>query len=94
MGLSQTGRFSQGTFPEEIREIRDKIPEDMEIETFIHGAMCISYSGRCLLSHYFTGRDANQGACTHPCRWKYAVVEESGPENTFRSMKTSGDLYL
>ena len=64
---------------EEIREIRDKIPEDMEIETFIHGAMCISYSGRCLLSHYFTGRDANQGACTHPCRWKYAVVEESRP---------------
>ena len=51
----------------------------MEIETFIHGAMCISYSGRCLLSNYFTGRDANQGACTHPCRWKYAVVEEQRP---------------
>ena len=51
----------------------------MEIESFIHGAMCISYSGRCLLSNYFTGRDANQGACTHPCRWKYAVVEESRP---------------
>lgn len=64
---------------EEIREIREKIPEDMEIETFIHGAMCISYSGRCLLSNYFTGRDANQGACTHPCRWKYAVVEETRP---------------
>ncbi len=63
----------------EIREIRDKIPEDMEIESFIHGAMCISYSGRCLLSNYFTGRDANQGACTHPCRWKYAVVEEKRP---------------
>ena len=53
------------------------IPEEMEIESFIHGAMCISYSGRCLLSNYFTGRDANQGACTHPCRWKYAVVEET-----------------
>ena len=64
---------------EEIRQIRAAIPEDMEIETFIHGAMCISYSGRCLLSNYFTGRDANQGACTHPCRWKYAVVEESRP---------------
>ncbi len=63
----------------EIREIRDNIPEELEIETFIHGAMCISYSGRCLLSNYLTGRDANQGACTHPCRWKYAVVEETRP---------------
>lgn len=63
----------------EIAGIRKNIPKDMEIETFIHGAMCISYSGRCLLSNYFTGRDANQGACTHPCRWKYAVVEESRP---------------
>lgn len=63
----------------EIREIRGHIPDDLEIETFVHGAMCISYSGRCLLSNYFTGRDANQGACTHPCRWKYAVVEESRP---------------
>lgn len=63
----------------EIKEIREHIPEDMEIESFIHGAMCISYSGRCLLSNYFTGRDANQGACTHPCRWKYAVVEEKRP---------------
>ncbi len=64
---------------EEIKEIRARIPEELEIETFIHGAMCISYSGRCLLSNYFTGRDANQGACTHPCRWKYAVVEEKRP---------------
>ena len=63
----------------EIREIRDNIPEDMEIETFVHGAMCISYSGRCLLSSFMAGRDANKGACTHPCRWKYAVVEESRP---------------
>ena len=63
----------------EIKEIRAKIPDDCEIETFIHGAMCISYSGRCLLSNYFTGRDANQGACTHPCRWKYSVVEEKRP---------------
>lgn len=64
---------------EEIKEIRAHIPDDLEIETFIHGAMCISYSGRCLLSNYFTGRDANRGACTHPCRWKYAVVEETRP---------------
>ena len=63
----------------EIKEIRDNIPEDLEIETFIHGAMCISYSGRCLLSSFMAHRDANRGACTHPCRWKYAVVEESRP---------------
>ena len=63
----------------EIREIRAHIPAEMEIESFIHGAMCISYSGRCLLSNFFTGRDANQGACTHPCRWKYSVVEETRP---------------
>lgn len=63
----------------EIREIRDNIPDELEIETFIHGAMCISYSGRCLLSSFMAGRDANQGACTHPCRWKYAVVEEKRP---------------
>ena len=63
----------------EIREIRDHIPDSLEIETFVHGAMCISYSGRCLLSNFFTGRDANRGACTHPCRWKYSVVEETRP---------------
>ncbi len=63
----------------ELSELRSHIPDELEIETFIHGAMCISYSGRCLLSNYFTGRDANQGACTHPCRWKYAVVEETRP---------------
>ena len=63
----------------EIKEIRDNIPEDLEIETFIHGAMCISYSGRCLLSSFMAERDANKGACTHPCRWKYAVMEESRP---------------
>ncbi len=63
----------------EIKEIRENIPKEMEIESFVHGAMCISYSGRCLLSNYFTGRDANRGACTHPCRWKYALVEETRP---------------
>lgn len=64
---------------EEIADIDAHIPEDLEIETFVHGAMCISYSGRCLLSNYFTGRDANLGACTHPCRWKYHIVEEKRP---------------
>lgn len=64
---------------EEIGDIRKNIPNDFEIETFVHGAMCISYSGRCLLSHYFTGRDANLGACTHPCRWKYYIMEEKRP---------------
>lgn len=64
---------------EEIKAIRQNIPSEMEIESFIHGAMCISYSGRCLLSNYFTGRDANRGECTHPCRWKYSVAEETRP---------------
>lgn len=64
---------------QEIRQIRENIPEEMEIESFIHGAMCISYSGRCLLSNFLAGRDANHGACAHPCRWKYAVVEETRP---------------
>ena len=63
----------------EIKRIKQEIGDDMEIEAFVHGAMCISYSGRCLLSSYFTGRDANEGACTHPCRWKYALMEESRP---------------
>lgn len=63
----------------EIEEIRSHIPEEMEIESFIHGAMCMSYSGRCLLSNFFAGRDANRGACTHPCRWKYSIVEETRP---------------
>ena len=64
---------------EEIRELRKKITAELEIETCVHGAMCISYSGRCLLSNLFTGRDANHGECTHPCRWNYAVMEESRP---------------
>lgn len=60
----------------ELAELRREIPEDMEIETFVHGAVCIAYSGRCLLSNYFTGRDANFGECTHSCRWRYHIVEE------------------
>ena len=67
----------------------------MEIETFIHGAMCISYSGRCLLSSFMAGRDANRGACTHPCRWKYAVMEESTDrENICRCMRMKDGTYI
>lgn len=64
---------------EEIIEIRKNVPEDLEIECFIHGAMCISYSGRCLLSNYMTGRDSNRGDCAHACRWKYSIQEEKRP---------------
>lgn len=78
----------------EIKEIRANIPDDLEIETFIHGAMCISYSGRCLLSNYFTGRDANQGACTHPCRWKYAVVEEKRPNEYLPVYENERGTYI
>ena len=63
----------------EIAEFQEKIPADLELEAFIHGAMCISYSGRCLLSNYMTGRDSNLGACAHPCRWNYKLVEETRP---------------
>ncbi len=64
---------------EELRVMRENLPDDIEVEAFVHGAMCISYSGRCLLSNFMAGRDANQGACTHPCRWKYSLVEEQRP---------------
>ncbi len=63
----------------EISEIREKTPGDLELEAFVHGAMCISYSGRCLLSNYMTNRDSNQGACSHPCRWNYYLMEEQRP---------------
>lgn len=79
---------------EEIRGIRERIPEEMEIESFIHGAMCISYSGRCLLSNYFTGRDANQGACTHPCRWKYSIVEETRPGEVMPVFENERGTYI
>ena len=78
----------------EIREIRANIPDDLEIETFVHGAMCISYSGRCLLSNFFTGRDANHGACTHPCRWKYAVMEETRPGEYFPVYENERGTYI
>lgn len=78
----------------EIREIRRRVPQDMEIETFVHGAMCISYSGRCLLSNFLAGRDANQGACTHPCRWKYALVEETRPGEYMPVLENDRGTFL
>ena len=78
----------------ELKEIRSRIPEDMEIESFVHGAMCISYSGRCLLSGYMTGRSANLGACTHPCRWNYAVMEEKRPGEYFPVEEDERGTYI
>lgn len=78
----------------EIKQIRGNIPETLEIETFIHGAMCISYSGRCLLSSFMTGRDANRGSCTHPCRWKYYLVEEKRPGEYMPVMENERGTYI
>ena len=78
----------------EIKEIRSRIPDDMEIESFIHGAMCISYSGRCLLSSFLAGRDANRGECTHPCRWKYSVMEEERPGEYFPVFENERGTYI
>ena len=79
---------------EELKETRAKIPEDMEMESFVHGAMCISYSGRCLMSAYMTGRSANRGACTHPCRWNYAVMEEKRPGEFFPVEEDARGTYI
>ena len=73
---------------DEIREIRAKTPQELELEAFAHGAMCVSYSGRCLLSNYMTGRDSNRGACAQPCRYQYALMEEKRPGSTSPSMRT------
>ena len=78
----------------EIRQMRDALPEEIEIEAFVHGAMCVSYSGRCLLSNFMTGRDANQGACTHPCRWKYKLVEEQRPGEYFPVEEDGRGSYI
>ena len=79
---------------DEIKEIKSRIPSDMEIECFVHGAMCISYSGRCLLSAYMTGRSANLGECTHPCRWKYSLVEEQRPGEYFPVCENERGTYI
>ena len=78
----------------EIRGIRENTPKDLEIEAFVHGAMCISYSGRCLLSSFMAGRDANRGECTHPCRWKYAVMEEKRPGEFFPVEENERGTYV
>ena len=78
----------------EIKSIRKSIPEDLELEAFVHGAMCVSYSGRCLLSNYFAGRDANGGACAQPCRWKYYVHEEKRPEDVISAEQDEYGTYL
>lgn len=79
---------------EEIREIRQRIPEDMELEAFVHGAMCISYSGRCLLSNFMIERDANRGACAHPCRWKYTLMEEQRPGEYYPVEEDERGTYI
>ncbi|MBR2087508.1 MAG: U32 family peptidase, partial [Oscillospiraceae bacterium] len=79
---------------DEIAEIRRRIPDDLEIEVFVHGAMCVSFSGRCLLSAYFTDRDANRGACAQPCRWKYALVEEKRPHLPMPIEETQEGTYI
>lgn len=79
---------------DEIMYIRNNIPQEIEIEAFIHGAMCMAYSGRCLLSNYFTGRDANRGECTHPCRWKYSVVEETRPGEVLPVYENERGTYI
>lgn len=78
MGAKRVVLARELSFPE-ISEIREKVPSDLELEAFVHGAMCISYSGRCLLSNYMASRDANQGECAHPCRWNYSLVEQQRP---------------
>ncbi len=78
----------------EIKGISDNIPEDLEVEAFVHGAMCISYSGRCLLSNYLTGRDANKGACSHPCRWNYYVTEKTRPNEYMPVIEDDRGTYI
>ena len=78
----------------ELTEMRRQLPDDIEIEAFMHGAMCISYSGRCLLSNFMAGRDANKGACTHPCRWKYSLVEEQRPGEYYPIEEDARGSYI
>lgn len=79
---------------DEIREIREKVPEDLELEAFVHGAMCVSYSGRCLLSNYMTGRDSNRGACAQPCRYQYYLMEEKRPGEYFPVFEDEKGTYI
>jgi len=78
----------------EIRQIRQEIPAELELEAFVHGAMCMAYSGRCLLSNFFSGRDSNRGRCTQPCRWKYEIAEEKRPDLPLTVASDSRGSYL
>lgn len=93
MGVKRLVLARELTFPE-ISSIREKIPAEMEIEAFVHGAMCISYSGRCLLSNFMIERDANRGMCAHPCRWKYSLVEEKRPGEYYPVEEDGRGTYI
>lgn len=79
---------------EEIREIRANTPKELELEAFVHGAICMSFSGRCVISNYLTGRDANHGECAQPCRWKYSVIEETRPDQPMTLLEDADGSYL
>ncbi len=91
---AETVVLARETPMEDIRKIHSKIPEELNIEAFVHGAMCVSFSGRCLLSNYLTGRDANRGACAQPCRWKYRVIEEKRPGEMFDVTEETNGTYI
>lgn len=93
MGIKRLVLARELTF-KEIKEIREKLPEDTELEAFVHGAMCISYSGRCLLSNFMIERDANRGQCAHPCRWKYSLVEEKRPGEYYPVEEDERGTYI
>lgn len=93
LGATRVVLARELSFPE-IREIRENIPKELEIEAFVHGAMCVSFSGRCLLSNYLAGRDANHGACAQPCRWKYALMEERRPGEYFSIEEDDNGTYI
>ena len=93
MGVKRIVLARELTF-KEIRELREKTPEELEFEAFVHGAMCISYSGRCLLSNFMIERDANRGMCAHPCRWKYALVEEQRPGQYYPIEEDERGTYI
>ena len=92
--ISTQGHPGPGAVLDEIREIRAKTPKELELEAFAHGAMCVSYSGRCLLSNYMTGRDSNRGACAQPCRYQYALMEEKRPGEYFPIFEENGETYI
>ena len=79
---------------ENVKTLRQKIPDDLELEAFVHGAMCVAYSGRCILSSYFTGRSGNNGRCTQPCRWKYFIHEEKRPDDVISAEQDANGTYI